>query len=445
MSLPRLRGMVKKPDPSSIPDGAFQEAINGRLVGKILVCRGGQEKLIDDALDGCPELLVDGGDPGGNPASETGEFIFTYYSYRGDFQTDAPFGFHIAPDTFEKISIDGDADDDPYFGCVSPTLDDKVYVGARRWMGEGVEPETTPLETLYTSEGEVSSEFIPTAPMITGFAKLDDGTFFYVVSVLGANSDISVYRFDGTDETHEKTVAEAGTEAHGHILADGDTLYFLHPKASPAVLVSGVLPYAVSIRASNGSWGSQIDLPNDFIISGMAAFGGKLYVCGAGTSGDQAIDGRIYEVSGSSATLVREIPTSDDGLAITNNVYSMCSFEGVLYYAWTRGDADGGGCHLGTFDGTTWTDATVSFSNGGRAIARVLFTDGQSLYIVIGHPDSLATGTVAYQSFGSDALNWQQIGDAYTERAGVVRDTWQFGYFQIYPADLAGVDVTPTP
>lgn len=64
VDIPRLLGAQKQLDSSTIDKGAFQEAINVRLVESIVVNRGGQEKLITTPIAYEWDSLYDAGGAG---------------------------------------------------------------------------------------------------------------------------------------------------------------------------------------------------------------------------------------------------------------------------------------------------------------------------------------------------------------------------------------------
>lgn len=64
VDIPKLLGAQKQLDSSTIDKGAFQEAINARLVESIIVNRGGQEKLITTPIAYEWDSLYDAGGGG---------------------------------------------------------------------------------------------------------------------------------------------------------------------------------------------------------------------------------------------------------------------------------------------------------------------------------------------------------------------------------------------
>lgn len=65
VTTPRLKGIVRTPDSSAVPDESFHEVVNGRLVGGRLVNRGGQARVNTGGVtDGCPEFIFDCSDLG---------------------------------------------------------------------------------------------------------------------------------------------------------------------------------------------------------------------------------------------------------------------------------------------------------------------------------------------------------------------------------------------
>jgi len=354
IDIPYFKGLNRDYDAGAISDTELQDAINIRLIGGRIDCRGGQEKLNETPLEGCVWSIDD------LPLPVVGIYLtpFTHVQqpldrYNTDFSPDYATIFQnedltiadpiIAHSQFMDVSLPRQ---------VIFVWRGKLLVHNSQQISEVVLPKNN-------ADGEVSLRPLVDlgAQQIASFAEVPEaGESILYIGSLTSNE---VYRYDGTWLSTDGAI---GFNSMRQIVGRfHDRLYicgqqFLLVRNPGAPLVNG-LP-------APGTY-AQITMPGTvttFQPSRIVEWQDQMFIVGKdlaiapapGTPGP----GCILMYDGSTLTLVRQ-PTNTDNAPFTPaiGVSDGIVWNNKFWYLWKDTDNV---TLVGNYDGSTWNDKVAN-------------------------------------------------------------------------------------
>jgi hypothetical protein len=352
IELDTWRGVNKEADPGAIGDSELQEAINCRITpsGEI-VCRGGQERLLDEAFDDCVTMIFD------DEWDPVGDLLYD----------SAVSGLKKATknDSVSTIGIP----------ISSGSESGRMFIVFRA-------------ELYAFNDNVLRSLDIPAAQStvrLTIGSAADVATHINSATVFEdemwlASSAGTLWRWDGQASDATEDVSSLGATSgntHGaFVISYANDIYF----ASTDLLR----------RRAGGEWFS-IPLPLTlFQPYDLVVYHNKLYLLGIDESGGGNRDPVILVYDGESVTVARSLPNAGTGsLGAVEGARAGVSFNGYLYYAWVDPSFGGGKLFIGRYNGTVWDDTHKDFfaQLGGDAheVSRLIKANGR---IYLGGPEN---------------------------------------------------------
>ena len=366
INFPTWEGVNRQNDPGAIRDAQLYDAINVRINGNEIVCRGGQEKVNpDENASGCVYGMVDVDEGAamyvGMPGGST-----DWFNPDGDPNIET----NVLTGALDEQSISAFGDDSKarrrYY-----RLGGNIVVFGKDANNTGslfqlVPPPVDVDPAQVTSKTKVTKLFdLAEASSFTVLQELrGDGTFGPVLYI-GATSTGIPYRWDGTTLSAD-AAGSLGSGRQIMTTALGD------------VFVSGTN----YIKKRNGGTWDTVSIP-----AGITTWEPS---CGAEYQTYLVLGGRDSGMGSGPALLItydgttsvkHELTTGGTtpraGVAVSDCVVA----EGILYFAWTQTGASSNPAIIGKWDGTTWSDDIVSFTVENNGDAGFLTVMGEDLII----------------------------------------------------------------
>lgn len=381
LDFPEWLGVRKEGDPSSIPPNKFREAINVRLLGGELSCRGGQSKMNATALAGC----ITGIFPPEFQFPTTGHTLF---------HAGASTGIAGGNGTIWAYTL-GAEDLFIYDTTLTPDIDDMAISSTNvifctvRDGGSTKLYELTlsPYSALDGGAYDVASATLRgtiTQGTVSSSSCCMLGTDVYVAHGTAASGDARIYKWDGSTFSSVDSPAIAGS-------------LLIRPTHDSGLIVLrtgtvGSSSSGIRKMTSAGTW-SSITGESAYMVFDVAVFNSKTYAIGL-TSTDTH-DVTLMEYNGT--TYVNTTGSISELLEVDRKG-SITVAQGKLWIALSVGV-------LTSFDGTNFESFQVTFPSG-KATGQmqglrlvddtlVLMSEGSvaDQYHLVASPGSNFTGT----------------------------------------------------
>jgi hypothetical protein len=390
--MPYWQGLNKDKDPGAIADVELQDAINVRLNAGRIDCRGGQEKLTEQALDGCVWSIDD------LPLPVTGFFLTVLSS---------------STNIIDRYNVDFV----PNYSTVYSDVTLPVQLGTGslvNWNSRLLTSTSAGLYEVVLPKNSVSGEvsirlFVVLSFNPTSFAIVPEGAVdtLYIGAPAG-----EVVRYDGTWLSTDGAVG-TGTQIvgrfHGQLHSCGSTTLLQRKPGAP--LVNG-LP-------APGTYSTYALSITPFLASRLTEWKQTLFIVGQQTG---ANIGHILAFDGTTVTTAHS-PTA---ALSARNVSDAIVWNDKLWYVWRELGADPH-TWIGNYDGVTWSDQIADL--GGTQTGSALtgwFCLANGLLYVTTIRDEVGIGgggTNAHVLMSSDdGTTWTLVQDI-SKRTGATGST----------------------
>ena len=408
IDIPYWKGLNRDYDAGAISDTELQDAINIRLIGGRIDCRGGQEKLNETPMDGCVWSMDD------LPLPTVGLFLA-----------------HIDGATYslDRYNLDLDPDyQGAYPSASSPNLDEHQPFGNATkprqvlavWRNKLLAANTTNdtiHEVVLPKEGTIGDiAFRPlvTVAQISTMTVVPEGgeSILYI----GSTDNNEVYRYDGTWLSTDGAIGSNSERMivgrfHDLLYIFGTQYALVRQPGAP--LVNGIPApgaYATLTMAAGVT---------TFRPSAMCEFGQELVIAGLDAAISPALGvpgpGCLLIYDGSTMTLARQ-PNDGGGVGVyrpARGVSDVFLWNGKVWYLWREAGTDPN-TWIGSYDGSTWNDTVASLgtTQSGSANTGDLLTANGLLYATTIRdetPTGLTNSSVLLSS--TDGVTWTLVED----------------------------------
>ncbi len=387
---PQWGGVNKDTDPSGVDAWEFEHLVNVTLSGGSLVSRGGQEQLgSDSAMDGCIYGIIDLGND-----STAGTLLYAQNS----LVQQQVIAYNIATDPVDQVALGGSS-----YQPLPSAWDNRRALfryGDDILAYSSTAPGSVSklLTTYQAGVAAVATSLLFSVAHIGGAAESND-VLYLSQNAAGAGN---IYSWDGTTLAVDVT----------GITAVDTMMAAFHE----TVVVAGVDLF--KFRVSVGSW-TNVSIPagmTSFRPLDIVSYKDHLYISGRDeAAGSWASKVLVWD--GAALTLAN---TPTDGTASISGQHgfgigctALATFNGLLYYGWSRAQANGHLiCYIGKFDGTTWTDTHHNIENSnlvGSVGAMIEYAGNLLLAPLVSYDD--VEHLVDY-SAGTDTTTWTPVLDA---------------------------------
>ena len=376
IDIPYFKGLNRDYDAGAISDTELQDAINIRLIGGRIDCRGGQEKLNETPLDGCVWSIDD------LPMPTVG--LFLAHIDNATYSLDR-YNLDLSPNyqgAYPAASLPNLDQHQPFGSAGKPR---QVLVVWRNKLLAADTTNGTIYEVVLPKEGtlgDIALRPLVSVPQISSMIAVPEGgeSILYV----GSTSNNEVYRYDGTWLSTDGAI---GFNSERMIVGRFHDLLYIFGTQYALVRQPGA-PLVNGIPAP-GTYASLTMAAGvtTFRPSAMCEFGQELVIAGLdaaitpgiGTPGPGCL--LIYD--GSTMTLARQ-PNDGGGVGVyrpARGISDVFFWNGKVWYLWREFGTDPN-TWIGSYDGSAWNDTVASLgtTQTGSANTGDLLTANGLLY-----------------------------------------------------------------